>query len=232
MKKIRALIIDDERLARDELRLMLNEFHEINIIGEAANADQAERMISDLRPDVIFLDIQMPVRSGFDLLESLSVTPLIVFITAYETFALKAFDVSAIDYLMKPLREERLKKAVSEIKSRFKEAGNDHLFVKDKGQYHLIKWSEVHLVESLDNYVRIYFGYKNILFKSSLNQLEEKLDNSTFFRIARAQLVNLNYIESIKQEENSLSVELKSGQNFPVSIRQAVKLKKLYNQNK
>lgn len=229
MKRIRALIIDDERLARDELRFMLNEFAEIDIIGEAANADQAERMISDLRPDVIFLDIQMPVRSGFELLESLPFAPLIVFITAYETFALKAFEVSAIDYLMKPVREERLKKAISEVKTRFKEAGNDHLFVKDKGQYHLIKWSDVFLIESLDNYVRIYFGSKNILYKSSLNQLEERLDNTTFFRIARARLVNLNYIESIIQEQNSLSIQLKSGQNFPVSIRQSTKLKNLYN---
>ncbi|WP_316744933.1 LytR/AlgR family response regulator transcription factor [Pedobacter antarcticus] len=229
MKKIRALIIDDERLARDELRLMLKEFAEINIIGEAANADQAERMISNLRPDVIFLDIQMPVRSGFDLLEALPVTPLIVFITAYETYALKAFEVSAIDYLKKPVREERLKKAISEVKLRFKESENDHLFVKDKGQYHIINWSEVYLIESLDNYVRIYFGHKNILFKSSLNQLEERIDNATFFRIARAQLINLNYIKSITQQESSLSVKLKSGQHFPVSIRQAAKLKNLYN---
>ena len=255
MKSIRALIIDDERSARLELSRMLEDYPMITVLGEAANADEAEEMIRRLKPDLLFLDIQMPGRSGFELLESLEWAPLVIFITAYDTYAVKAFEVSALDYLMKPVREERFAKAVDQIQRRFMDQlgrGADQLgrgadqsgpdadqsgpgvyqaepsvFVKDGGRYHLIKWKEVHLIESMDNYAKLFFGRQHVLLKSSLNQLEEKLDSNMFFRTGRAQMINLHFIESIFQEDSRLSVRLTTGELIMVSSRQAVRFKSM-----
>lgn len=225
MKSIRALIIDDERTARLELLRMLEDYPDIMVLGEAANADEAEDMIRSLRPDLLFLDIQMPGRSGFELLESLEWVPLVIFITAFDAYAVKAFEVSALDYLMKPVREERFSRAIGQVCSRFTNLPEPSLFVRDNGQYYLIKWKEVHLIESMDNYAKLFFGKQHVLFKTSLNQLEEKLDNHMFFRAGRAQLINLNFIESIKQDGSRLSIQLTTGELVWVSSRQAVKFK-------
>jgi len=229
MKSIKALVIDDERTARLELLRMLEDYPEIKVLGEAGNADEAEDMIRSLRPDLIFLDIQMPGRSGFELLESLEWVPLVVFITAFDAYAVKAFEVSALDYLMKPVREERFARAIEQVRSRFMDQAEPSLFVKDRGQYYLIKWKEVHLIESMDNYARLFFGKQSVLFKTSLNQLEEKLDSNMFFRTGRAQLINLNFIEHIKQEDSRMSIQLKTGELVSLSSRQAIKFKSMHH---
>jgi two-component system, LytTR family, response regulator len=225
VRDIRALIIDDERSARLELERMLEAYPAIRVIGEAANADEAETMIRSLHPDLLFLDIQMPGRSGFELLESLDTVPLVIFITAFDSYAVKAFEVSALDYLMKPVREERFAKAVDQICNRFIEQVDPSIFLKDQGQYHLIKWKEVHLIESRDNYVRLFHGKQAVLYKTSLNQLEEKLDGSMFFRTGRAQMINLLFIKTIQQAGGRLSITLNTGEQVEVSSRQAVKFK-------
>lgn len=227
MRDIRALIIDDERSARLELRRMLEAYPAIRVIGEAVNADEAETMIGSLHPDLLFLDIQMPGRSGFELLESLDTIPLVIFVTAFDSYAVKAFEVSALDYLMKPVREERFGKAVDQICNRFIEHVDPSIFVKDQGQYHLIKWKDVHLIESRDNYVRLFHGKQSVLYKSSLNLLEEKLDGSMFFRTGRAQMINLLFIQTIQQSGGRLSITLNTGEQVDVSSRQAVKFKNL-----
>src|SRR6201986_1471092 len=112
---MRALIIDDERLARKELAKLLEEHPSIEVVGEAMNADEADKMIEELNPDLLFLDIQMPGRTGFQLLESLDSVPLVIFTTAYDEFALKAFEVNALDYLLKPIQPERLSEAISKL---------------------------------------------------------------------------------------------------------------------
>jgi len=229
MKSIKALVIDDERTARLELLRMLEDYPAITVLGEAANADEAEDMIRSLRPDLIFLDIQMPGRSGFELLESLEWVPLVIFITAFDAYAVKAFEVSALDYLMKPVREERFARAIEQVCSRFMNQAEPSIFVKDRGQYHLIKWKEVHLIESMDNYARLFFGKQSVLFKTSLNQLEEKLDSNMFFRTGRAQLINLNFIEHIKQEDSRMSIQLKTGELVSLSSRQAIKFKSIHH---
>lgn len=225
MKNIRALVIDDERAARLELLRMLEDYPAITVLGEAANADEAEDIIQSLKPDLLFLDIQMPGRSGFELLESLESVPLVIFITAFDAYAIKAFEVSALDYLMKPVREERFAKAIDQVCKRFMDQAEPRIFIKDRGQYHLIKWKEVHLIESMDNYARLFFGKQSVLFKTSLNQLEEKLDSNMFFRTGRAQLINLNFIERIKQEGSKMSIELTTGELVWLSSRQAIKFK-------
>lgn len=228
MKKLKVLIIDDERNAREEIKLLLKNYPEAEIIGEAKNADDAKEQIELKHPDLLFLDIQMPEKTGFDLLESLDNVPQVIFTTAYDQYAVKAFEVSAIDYLMKPIREERFAKAIEQLKVRSTKEKDDRIFVKNRQQYHFINWSDVHLVESMDNYARLYFGDKNVFLKSSLNQLEQKLDEAVFFRINRAQIINLKYIDKIIPLNNGkLKALLTTGDETEASDRQSVKLKKL-----
>jgi two-component system LytT family response regulator len=229
MKKLRVLIIDDERMARQEIKRLLILYPDMEIIGEAKNADEAELQIAEKYPDLLFLDVQMPERSGFDLLESLSEVPEVIFTTAFDEYAVKAFEVNALDYLTKPIREERFAQAMEKVRQRLAQQINDpQIFVKDRQQYHFIKWSKVHLIESMDNYARLYFEEKNVFLKSSLNQLEEKLDAATFFRINRSQIINLQFIQNIQIVPNGrLQISLKTGEVLEASDRQSVKLKSM-----
>lgn len=201
----------------------------MEIIGEVKNADEAIVQITEKHPDLIFLDVQMPERSGFDLLESLSEVPEVIFTTAFDEYAVKAFEVSALDYLMKPIREERFALAMEKVRQKLTQQISDpQIFVKDRQQYHFIKWSKVHLIESMDNYARLYFEDKNVFLKSSLNQLEEKLDVSVFFRINRSQIINLQFIQSVQIVPNGrLQISLKTGEVLEASDRQSVKLKSM-----
>lgn len=229
MKKLRVLIVDDERMARQEVKRLLMPYPDTEIIGEAKNADEAAIQIAEKHPDLLFLDVQMPERSGFNLLESLNEVPEVIFTTAFDEYAVKAFEVNALDYLMKPIREERFAQAMEKVRQKLAQQINDpQIFVKDRQQYHFIKWSKVHLIESMDNYARLYFEEKNVFLKSSLNQLEEKLDANTFFRINRSQIINLQFIQSIQIVPNGrLQISLKTGEVLEASDRQSVKLKSM-----
>ncbi|MFC0518975.1 LytR/AlgR family response regulator transcription factor [Mucilaginibacter angelicae] len=226
MKKIRILIVDDERAARNEIKRLLANYPDFEIIGEAANADDAIKMMGEQAPDLLFLDIQMPEKSGFDLLESLEQVPPVIFTTAYDQYAVKAFEVSALDYLVKPIREERFEKAILQARLRLGKADPaGQIFVKDRQQYHFIQWSSVHLIESMDNYARIFFGDKNVFMKSSLNQLEDKLNSELFFRINRAQIINRQYIQAITTVDGRLKIILNTGARLEVSERQSAKFR-------
>lgn len=229
MKKIKAAIIDDERAARNEIRRLLENYPDFEICGEAGNADAAVSLIGLHHPDVLFLDIQMPGQSGFDLLESLDQVPYVIFTTAYDQYAVKAFEVNAMDYLLKPIREERFAKAMEHLRSK---AGfpvkEEQIFVKDRQQYHFISWRSVYLIESTDNYARLSFDDKTVLLKSSLNQLEKKLDASRFFRINRAQIINLQYIDKINTAQNGrIKITLTTGATVEVSDRQSTRFRNL-----
>jgi two-component system LytT family response regulator len=226
MKKIRVLIVDDERAARNEIRRLLANYPDFEIAGEAANADDALKIINDQIPDLLFLDIQMPEKSGFDLLESLGQVPPVIFTTAYDQYAVKAFEVSALDYLVKPIREERFEKAIAQTRQRLGKADPaGQIFVKDRQQYHFVQWSSVYLIESMDNYARIFFGDKTVFLKSSLNQLEDKLTSNIFFRINRAQIVNRQYIQTITTMDGRLKITLSTGAQLEVSERQSAKFR-------
>lgn len=230
MKTIKVLIIDDERGARQELLRMLKGYTQIMVLGEAADADQAEALIKSLRPDLIFLDIQMPGRSGFELLETLDHLPQVIFVTAFDEYAVKAFEVSAMDYLIKPVREERFAKAIGQAIERI--GGNDEpsVFVNEKGRYHLIKWKDIQLIESVENYVRLWFGKNQVLLKTSLNKLEENPDCRMFFRAARGQMFNMDFIKTILKEDNAMTVELTTGERIHISERQSTKFRSLKRQ--
>lgn len=226
---ITVMIIDDERNARQEIRRLLADYSSFEIIAEAANAAEAVIQIRQLQPDLLFLDIQMPEKTGFELLEELDEVPEVIFFTAYDQYAVKAFEISALDYLMKPVRTERFNKAIEQAREKlFKKAPPKRIFVKDRNQYHFISWDKVFLIESMDNYARLFFEDQQVLFKSSLNELEKKSDGLLFIRINRAQIVNLNYITKVSTLLNGrLKLTLHTEQILEVSGRQTVKFKKL-----
>ncbi|MBB6238638.1 two-component system LytT family response regulator [Pedobacter sp. AK013] len=227
MNNIRTLIIDDERGARQELVRMLKSYPQIIVLGEAANADEAEQLIELLKPDLIFLDIQMPGRSGFDLLENLLHVPQVIFVTAFDNYAVQAFEVSAMDYLMKPVREERFKSAMDKAIEKIVTNDGATVFIKDRGKHHLIKWKDVHLIESVENYARLFFGEEQVLLKTSLNKLEENPNCQRFFRASRSILFNIDYISLVKKDDNGTLVELKTGESIRISERQAIKFRNL-----
>ena len=240
---MRAIIIDDERLARKELNNLLENYPEIEIVDQAVNADEALEKIIQLDPELIFLDIQMPGKTGFELLEELEKVPKVIFTTAYDKLAIKAFDVNALDYLLKPIQEERLKDAitkvlavqasalaeraqegVSEIKEQL--GMNDQVFVKDGDRCWFISLKEIRLFESDGNYIKVYFNNVKPMIHKSLNALDEKLDERSFFRASRKHIINLSWIETIETWFNGgLLVQLKGGEKVEVSRRQAARFK-------
>jgi len=234
---MKALIIDDERLARVELRRLLEQHKEIEIVGEAVNADDAINKISELNPDLIFLDIQMPGKNGFEMLEQLDSVPTVIFTTAYDEYALKAFEYNEMDYLLKPIEPKRLEDTVKKLieKTRKEEvrqselpvlSEEDQVFVKDGDRCWFVKLNTVKLFESEGNYVRLYFDDHKPLILRTLNYLDERLDDKTFFRANRKHIINLKWIENIEPWLNGgLLVKLKGGHKIEVSRRQAIKFK-------
>ncbi len=239
---MRAIIIDDERLARAELKKLLQDFPEVEVVDEAANAEEGITKIESQRPDLIFLDIQMPGKTGFDMLSELERTPQVIFTTAYDEFALKAFEVNALDYLLKPVEPKRLADAIQKLQvSESREPKpemenvnnsilheNDQVFVKDGERCWFVKLSEIRLFESVGNYAKVFFGPNKPLILKSLNALEERLDEKYFFRANRKHIVNLRMIEKIEPYFNGgLLLELKGGEKIEVSRRQTVKFKEM-----
>lgn len=236
---MRALIVDDERLARKELMKLLEDHPSIEVIGEAANADEAIAMINEHNPDLLFLDIQMPGKTGFQMLEELDSVPLVVFTTAYDEYALKAFEVSALDYLLKPIQAERLSETIQKIseKERSRVAAsrgegerklglNDQVFVKDGERCWFVSLSNIRLFESDGNYIKVYFDNNRPMIHKSLNALDEKLDERAFFRASRKHIINLSWVEGIEPWFNGgLMVKLRGGDKVEVSRRQAAKFK-------
>lgn len=236
---LKVILIDDERLARNELRRMLGEFSDVEIIGEAANASEGIEKIEALNPDLIFLDIQMPGKSGFDMLSQMDKAPHVIFVTAYDEYALKAFEVNALDYLMKPVEPQRLTEALLKVRQKNEEeissynnrgilGENDQVFVKDGERCWFVKLSDVRLFESVGNYAKVFFGTNKPLILKSLNSLEERLDEKVFFRANRKHIINMRMIEKIEPYFNGgLLLDLAGGEKIEVSRRQAVKFKEM-----
>lgn len=240
MKK--AIIVDDERLARQELRKLLAPFTEIEVVDEASNADEALDKIDQHSPDIIFLDINMPGKSGFDLLQELDKSPAVIFTTAYDEYAVKAFEVNALDYIVKPIEPKRLAEAINKLmesvqkeNQAIQEAArkgllgeNDQVFIKDGERCWFIKLGEIRLIESVGNYAKVYFSsYKPLILKS-LNALEERLDDKVFFRANRKHIVNLRMVDKVEPYFNGgLQLELKGGEKIEISRRQTIKFKEM-----
>lgn len=224
-------IIDDSRLARAEIRRMVDDYPAVENCGEASNADEARTVISECEPDLLLLDIEMPGENGFELLASLQKVPDVIFTTAYDQFALKAFENNAVDYLVKPIDPERLEKALGRLVLK-RENGRekapdqigveDKVFVRDRGRCWFVTLKEVRFFETYGNYSWIYFNDEKALVSKSLNNLEERLDSDTFFRANRQFIINLNHIRTISPwNRESYRVEMSCGKKIDISRRRS-----------
>ena len=234
---MKALLIDDERLARNELRRLLAAHPEISIAGEAANAKQAREQLAALQPDLVFLDVQMPGETGMELLESLEApVPHVIFTTAYDEFAVKAFELNALDYLLKPVDPARLAAALGRLRektsgaaaesaksvARERLAAEDKVFVREGDRCWFVEVKTIRLLESEGNYTRVHFADAQPQLFRSLNAMEERLDPKYFFRANRRQIINLAWIDKIEPWfSGGLLVHLKGGAKVELSRRQA-----------
>jgi len=238
---VNALLVDDERLARRELRRLFAAHPDVSVAGEATNVDEAVARLTDASIDVVFLDIQMPGGSGFDVLERADRVPLVVFTTAYDEYAVRAFEVNAFDYLVKPIRPERLATALDKVRAALRAGPANHLrqgyggqegghygrplervFLRDGDRCWIVRITDIALFEVEGNYARAYFGGNRPLIRSSLNELEAKLDPTVFFRASRQHLINLRFVDSVERApDDTYVVHLRNGSVVPVSRRQS-----------
>jgi len=239
---VNALLVDDERLARRELRRLLASHPDVIVAGEAVNVDDAvARLSAAPAVDVVFLDIQMPGGTGFDVLERIHRVPRVVFTTAYDEYAVRAFEVNAFDYLVKPIRAERLAAALDKVRTALADgpakaghydqaakAGHDvrpaleRVFLRDGDRCWIVRITDIALFEVEGNYARAYFAGNRPLIRSSLNELEARLDRTVFFRASRQHLINLRFVESVERAaDDTYVVHLRQGSVVPVSRRQS-----------
>jgi len=231
---MKALIVDDERLARLELRRLLAAHADIDVAGEARGGEDALALVTSLAPDLVFLDIQMPGMTGFDVLERLDLDdmPLVIFTTAYDSYALKAFEMNALDYLLKPIAPARLASALARVGSRASKAQGSiqltQVFVRDGERCWIVRLADVFLLESEGNYTRLCFGKERPLIRRSLNALEARLDPSVFFRANRQQMINLPWVRTVDPSVGGgLVATLRDGQTVELSRRQATRLREI-----
>lgn len=239
---IRAILIDDEDLSRQEMRHLLAAYPDIRIVDEAANAGEALAKIRQHRPELVFLDINMPGKNGFELLAELDESPHVVFVTAYDEFAVRAFETNALDYLLKPVRPERLQKTIETLRENLQASAaaeprterpgqlrpDGLVFIKDGDNCYFVRLNDIFLFESEDNYIRVHFGANKPLHRKSLNLLEEKLPPDLFFRANRQQIINLSFITGIEPFFNgSLRVTLRGGIRVEISVRRAGAFKEM-----
>lgn len=233
---IKCLVVEDSRLARKELVNLLIELDSFNAIEEAANGEEAIEILKSYQPDVIFLDIHLPGMTGFDFLESLNHIPKVIFTTAYDEYAVKSFDFNAVDYVLKPIKKERLKKAIDKLnlpnisKERKPiDLQTQQVFIKDGEKCWFVKITDIRIFESVGNYSKVYFDDKKPMIHRSLSFLENKLDENIFFRINRSQIINLSFIEKLDTWFNGkLKITLKTGEVMEVSRRRSNMIKEKF----
>ncbi|MCU4674087.1 LytTR family DNA-binding domain-containing protein [Catenovulum sp. 2E275] len=231
---MQAIIVEDSRLARLELKEQLKQFKNIEVIAEAENGVQGVELIEQYHPDIIFLDIDMPEMNGFEMLEQLTYVPTIIFTTAYDEYAIKSFEVNALDYLLKPITLPRLTSAVQKAYTLHhkpivedKLHSDSRFFVKEGERCWLVKLQQVQLFESIGNYTRLYFDQHKPMIYKSLSQVEKRLPEQLFFRANRGELINMQYITDVEITLNgNLLIHLQNGKIVELSRRQATLFKK------
>ncbi len=248
MNTITAIIIDDEELARGIIKEYLFDFPEIKVVAECRDAHEALEAIAKYNPDLLFLDIQMPEITGFELLEMLDDLPKIIFSTAFDQYAIKAFEVSAVDYLLKPYDFERFELAVKRAKKNIEsetktnetitkllESINkpkdylDRILIKQSGRIVIISTGEIYLIKAMDDYAEIHTKKESFLIQQSLNHLESRLDPDKFLRVHRSYITNINAIKDIVSWANGrYKIFLKNGSEISVSRSGYQKLKRFF----
>ena len=229
------------------MKAVLRDYNEVHVIDEAQNGDEGIEKILEHQPDLVFLDVSMPGMTGFEMLKKLDEIPHVIFVTAYDEFALKAFEVNALDYLLKPVDPERMSEAIEKLRAReeqeFESSSqakstrkerllsiNDRVFIKDGEKCYFVQLSEVRMLESDGNYVKVYFEKNRPLILRSLNSFEDRLDPEYFFRANRKFIINMEWIERVENWFNGgLQVELKTGDKIEISRRQAIRFKEMFS---
>ena len=246
---MRAILVDDERLARQELRRLLQAHPDVSVEAEGRNAAEAETLIERFEPDLLFLDIQMPGRSGLEMLEQFPAPPQTILTTAFDRYAVRGFELNAVDYLLKPVVPERLAEALRRVRERLEAHGQypirsdgsssdaaqgtarnlplEQVFVRDGKRCWLVRLEDIALLRSESNYTRVFFGGNQPLIPRSLAQIEPRLDPAVFFRANRAEIVNLRRVASITSEADGYSLALRNGPSVVISRRQAKLLRDL-----
>jgi len=234
MKPIGAMIVDDEELARGLIREMLRKHADVEVVAECANGFEAVKAAAEHKPDLIFLDVQMPKLDGFEVLELIGTQAAVIFVTAYDTYAMRAFDVHAVDYLLKPFSEERFEAALGRARQRIGQKMPEpaalaadarppsqyleHIVIKDGTRVHIIPVAKLDYVEAQDDYVAVWSGGKSFLKQQTISSLESALDPSRFIRIHRSYIVNLERVAKMEPytKESRVAV-LADGKQLPVS---------------
>lgn len=246
--RITAAIIDDEKLARDIIAKYISENDKIHIVGECSNGFEGVKIISEQNPDIVFLDIQMPKINGFEMLELIDKPPLIIFTTAFDQYAIKAFEVNAIDYLLKPFSKERfdeaLQRAINKLNSRNipeqkinnlnelykKKEFLNRIVVKSNHKIHIIPTDRIRYIEAQDDYVMIYSELGKYLKQKTLKSLVNQLDKNQFIRIHRSYILNLSFLKQLELSgKNSYKVIMKDNTKLPISKNGYAKLKVVLN---
>lgn len=242
---MKVIIVDDERLSREELKRLLKEYPEVEVVAECANAEEGKQKIEELKPDLVFLDIEMPDKNGFEMLNEISAIPEVVFISAYDEYAIKAFEVQALDYLLKPIEAQRLAECIKKYqikeekgttipRSTEKLKSNDYILIRDGERHWFIAIKDVIIFESVGNYVKIHLSNNNIqghpIIFNSLNNLEERLPEKVFFRANRKFIINVSHIASVSLwVNNGYIIKLSNGMEIDMSRRQSVKFRNLFS---
>lgn len=228
---VKAVIVEDSRLARNELKELLKKHSDIELAGEAENVDKGFELIQEQHPDILFLDINMPEKDGFELLEMLDEVPITIFTTAFDEYAIKSFEYNALDYLLKPINQKRFDLAIEKAKEKLagkreesskKLTESSQIFIKDGEKCWLLKIGDISHFEIVGNYTRVFFEDQKPMLYKSLNQIEEKLPEENFFRVNRQQLVNTNFIKDVIPWFNGkLKLTMQNGDEIEVSRRQS-----------
>ncbi|MFD2565450.1 LytR/AlgR family response regulator transcription factor [Aquimarina rubra] len=234
MITLNAVIVEDSRLARNELKELIVAHKEIVLIGEAENVDEGFKLITDTKPDLLFLDINMPEKDGFELLEMLDEVPITIFTTAFDEYAIKSFEYNAFDYLLKPINPKRFSKSIekvienasssptSDTKNKETLSIDKQIFIKDGEKCWLVKIQDITIFEIVGNYTRVFFENNKPLIYKSLAQVEEKLPSDVFFRANRQQIININHVKKVVSWFNGkLKIEMNSGEEIEISRRQS-----------
>ncbi|QWX82965.1 LytTR family transcriptional regulator DNA-binding domain-containing protein [Cellulophaga sp. HaHaR_3_176] len=234
MNKIKTVIVEDSRLARNEIKELLKQHPELDLVGEAENVDEGYELINKTKPDLLLLDINMPEKDGFELLEMLDEVPITVFTTAFDEYAIKSFEYNALDYLLKPINDKRFSQAIEKVKTKLESkpeetiisierlVDSSQIFIKDGEKCWLVKIGDISLIEIVGNYSRVYFQDQKPMLYKSLNQVEEKLPEANFFRVNRQQIINMNHILNvIPWFSGKLKLKMDNGEEVEVSRRQS-----------